>query len=51
VGAQFHALQELFHRCQQRERKAYGAIGKEMEAVELFHNAKSEANLPKRLDQ
>jgi len=51
VCDQFHEFQELFHRCQQLERKAYGAIGKEMEAVELFHNAKSEANLQKRLEQ
>jgi hypothetical protein len=51
VCDQFHEFQELFHRCQQLERKAYGAIGKEMEAVALFHNAKSEANLQKRLEQ
>src|SRR6266403_1052233 len=51
VCDQFHEFQELFHRCQPLERKAYGAIGKEMEAVELFHNAKSEANLQKRLEQ
>ena len=50
VCDQFHECQELFHRCQQLERKAYGAIGKEMEAGALFHNAKSEANLPKRLE-
>jgi len=51
VCDQFHECQELFHRCQQLERKAYGAIGKEMEAGALFHNAKSEANLQKRLEQ
>jgi hypothetical protein len=51
VCDQFHEFQELLHRCQQLERKAYGAIGKEMEAVALFHNAKSEANLQKRLEQ
>jgi len=51
VCDQFHEFQELFHRCQQLERKAYGAIGKEMEAVALFHNAKSEANRQKRLEQ
>src|SRR5713101_10042064 len=51
VCDQFHEFQELFHRCQQLERKAYRAIGKEMEAVALFHNAKSEANLQKRLEQ
>jgi hypothetical protein len=51
VCDQFHEFQELFHRCQHLERKAYGAIGKEMEAGALFHNAKSEANLQKRLEQ
>jgi hypothetical protein len=33
VCDQFHEFQELFHRCQQLERKAYGAIAKEHEAV------------------
>jgi len=51
VCDQFHEFQELFHRCQQLERKAYGAITKEHEAVELFDNAKSETNLQKRLGQ
>jgi hypothetical protein len=51
VCDQFHEFQELFHRCQQLERKAYGAIAKEHEAAELFHNAKSESNLQKRLEQ
>jgi hypothetical protein len=40
-----------FNRCHQLERKAYSAIGKELEAAETFANAKSEANLHKRLDQ
>jgi hypothetical protein len=51
VCDQFHEFQELFHRCQQLERKAYGAIAKEHEAADLFHNAKSESNLQKRLEQ
>jgi hypothetical protein len=51
VCDQFHEFQELFHRCQQLERKAYGAIAEEHEAAELFHNAKSEAKLQKRLGQ
>ncbi len=51
VCDQFHAFQDLFHHCHQLERKAYGAIGKEIEAVEKFANAKSEANLHKRLAQ
>ena len=51
VGDQFHAFQDLFHRCHQLERKAYSAIGKELEAAETFANAKSAANLHKRLEQ
>ena len=51
VCDQFHEFQDLFHRCHQRERKAYSAIGKELEAAETFANAKSEANLHKRLEQ
>ncbi len=51
VCDQFHEFQELFHRCQQLECKAYGAITKEHEASALFHNAKSESNLQKRLEQ
>ncbi len=51
VCDQFHEFQDLFDRCHQLERKAYGAIGKEMEAAEKFANAKSEANLQKRLEQ
>ncbi len=51
VCDQFHEFQDLFHRCQQLERKAYGAIAKEHEAAALFHNAKSESNLQKRLEQ
>jgi len=51
VCDQFHEFQDLFNRCHQLERKAYGAIGKEIEAAEKFTNAKSEANLQKRLEQ
>ncbi len=49
VCDQFHEFQDLFNRCHQLERKAYSAIGKEIEAAETFANAKSEANLQKRL--
>jgi hypothetical protein len=51
VCDQFHEFHDLFHRCHQLERKAYGAIGKEDEAAKKFENAKSEANLQKRLAQ
>jgi len=51
VCDQFHEFQDLFNRCHQLERKGYGAIGKEIEAAEKFTNAKSEANLQKRLEQ
>jgi hypothetical protein len=51
VCDQFHEFQDLFNRCHQLERKAYSAIGKELEAAETFANAKSEANLQKRLGQ
>src|SRR6266581_4379488 len=43
-------FQDLFNRCHQLERKAYAAIGKEIKAAETFANAKSEANLHKRLE-
>jgi hypothetical protein len=51
VCDQFHEFQELFNRCHQLERQAYRAIAGEHEAAEKFANAKSEANLNKRLDQ
>ena len=51
VCDQFHEFQDLFNRCHQLERKAYGAIGKEIKAAETFANAQSEANLQKRLEQ
>ena len=51
VCDQFHEFQDLFNRCHQLERKAYGAIGKEIKAAETFASAKSESNLLKRLEQ
>jgi hypothetical protein len=44
-----HEFQELFERRRQLERKASAAIAKEDKAARTFHNAKSEANLRKRL--
>ena len=49
VCDRFHEFQDLFDRRRQLERKAYAAIAKEDEAAHAFHNAKSEANLGKRL--
>ena len=49
VCDRFHEFQDLFDRRHQLERKAYAAIAKEDEAAHTFHNAKSEANLHKRL--
>jgi hypothetical protein len=51
VCDQFHEFQALYNRCHQLERQAYRAIAREHEAVEKFTNAKSEANLQKRLEQ
>jgi hypothetical protein len=51
VCDQFHEFQDLFNRCHHLERKAYGAIGKEIKAAATFAHAKSEANLHKRLEQ
>jgi hypothetical protein len=51
VCDQFHEFQDLFSRCHPLERKAYRAIGQEIKAAETFANAKSEANLHKRLEQ
>ena len=51
VCDQFHEFQDLFNRCHQLERKAYGAISKEIKAAGTFANAKSEGNLQKRLEQ
>jgi hypothetical protein len=49
VCDRFHEFQDLFDRRRQLERKAYAAIAKEDEAAHMFHHAKSEANLAKRL--
>jgi hypothetical protein len=51
VCDQFHEFQDLYNRCHQLERQAYRAIAREDEAAEKFANAKSEANLQKRLEQ
>jgi len=51
VCDQFHEFQDLFNRCHQLERQAYRAIAGEHEAAKKFSNAKSEANLKKRLEQ
>src|SRR6266699_2569429 len=49
VCDRFHEFHDLFDRRRQLERKAYAAIANEVEAAHTFHNAKSEANLHKRL--
>jgi hypothetical protein len=51
VCDQFHEFQELYNHCHQLERQAYRAIAREHEAAGKFANAKSEANLQKRLEQ
>jgi hypothetical protein len=51
VSDQFHEFHDLFNLRSQWERKAYGAIAKEDDAVRKFHHAKSESNLRKRLLQ
>jgi len=51
VCDQFHEFQDLFQRSHQLERQAYRAIAREHERAETFYNAKSEANLQKRLEQ
>ena len=51
VCDQFHEFHDLFKRCHQLERKAYGAIGKEIKAAKTFAKAKSEGNLQRRLAQ
>ncbi|MGK5094302.1 hypothetical protein WDW89_20085 [Deltaproteobacteria bacterium TL4] len=45
----FHEFRDLFKLQSQLERKAYGLITNESEAMRKFGNAKSEANLEKRL--
>jgi hypothetical protein len=49
VCDRFHEFRDLFDRRHHLERTAYAAIAKEDEAAHTFHNAKSEANLYKRL--
>src|SRR5437667_704687 len=49
VCDRFHEFHDLCDRRRQLERTAYAAIAKEEEATHTFHNAKSEANLDKRL--
>lgn len=51
VCDQFHEFQDLYNRCHQLERQAYRAIAREYESAEQFTNAKSEAQLQKRLEQ
>lgn len=49
VADYFHEFRDLFAVLHQLERKAYAAIDKEYDAAKKFANAKSEANLHKRL--
>ena len=49
VCDQFHEFHNLFERRRQLERKAYAAIAKEDKAAQTFRNAKSDANLHRRL--
>ena len=51
VGDHFHEFQGLDDVRLPWEKKAYGAIAKEDEAIRQFHHAKSESNLNKRLTQ
>ena len=51
VGDHFHEFQGLYDVRLQWEKKAYGAIAKEDEAIRQFHHAKSESTLNKRLTQ
>ena len=51
VADYFHEFRDLFEVLHQLERKAYAAINKEYDAARTFANAKSEANLHKRLQQ
>ena len=50
VADYFHEFRDLFDLLHRLERKAYGAMDKEYEAARTFANAKSEANLHKRLE-
>ena len=49
VGDHFHEFRGLFDVRLQWEKKAYGTIAKEDEALRKVHHAKSESNLNKRL--
>jgi hypothetical protein len=49
VADYFHEFRDLFEVLHQLERKAYAAIDQEYNAARTFANAKSEANLQKRL--
>jgi hypothetical protein len=49
VADYFHEVRGLYEVLHQLERKAYAAIAKDYEAARTFANAKSEANLQKRL--
>jgi len=49
VADYFHEFRDLFAVLHQLERQAYAAIDTEYEAARTFANAKSEANLRKRL--
>jgi hypothetical protein len=51
VADYFHEFRDLFEVLHQLERKAYAAMNKEYDAARTFANAKSEANLQKRLQQ
>jgi hypothetical protein len=51
VADYFHEFRALFEVLPQVERKAYAAIDKEYEAARTFANAKSAANLHKRLQR
>jgi len=49
VADYFHEFRDLYEVLHQAERRAYAAIDQEYEAARTFANAKSEANLHKRL--
>jgi hypothetical protein len=49
VADYFHEFRDLYELLHQVERRAYAAIDTEYEAARTFANAKSEANLHKRL--
>jgi hypothetical protein len=50
VADYFHEVRDLYEVLHQLERRAYAAIDKEYEAARTFANAKSAANLQKRLE-